>query len=243
MLFDPARYGRLRPLVSGDRRRLDFTLERCPAPGGSTLLEIGSGPGKLLADLTRRVQPRLAVALDLDLGMARRARAAGLPAVAARAEAPPFASASVDLAFASLSFHLLADRAQAARELHRVLRPGGHAAIWTLTPEHIRGYHLNPYFPSLEAVDLARFEAPEAWLADLARAGFENVAEQELVTWRRTTAGRLARAARARFISTLRLLPEAELEMGVRRLEAEAARDPRRQVRHRQVWCLLWATR
>jgi ubiquinone/menaquinone biosynthesis C-methylase UbiE len=170
-------------------------------------------------------------------------RAAGFEPRVGTAEALPVADASLDLVFCSLLFHLLDDRRRAVAELRRGLRPGGWAAIWTLTPEHVLGYHLNPYFPSLVAVDLPRLEAPERWLRLLVEAGFPWAAEQELRLTTTSTAARLARAVRGRFISTLSLLPEAELEAGTRRLEAEAEAEPDRPVTHAQVWCLLWARR
>lgn len=208
-------------------------LERCPLPERPAILEVGCGTGRLL----RELDAGLAVGVDAELSMLRGRR--GL--VAGLAEALPVRDGGFDLAYMSLALHLVADRAAAARELRRVLKPGGWAAIWTLTPEHVEGFHLNTYFPSLPAVDLPRFEPPERWARLLLDAGFGPAGLQEVVTWRRTTAGRLARAVRGRYISTLALLPPAELEAGTARLEDEAVREPARRIQYRQVWCLLWA--
>jgi malonyl-CoA O-methyltransferase len=232
-------YDRFRPLGANDLRRLRFMLERCPVPAGGSVAEIGCGTGKLLRALGDLIPGGRTVGIDPEPAMLRRATGVGV--VVGRAERLPLADGEIDLAFSHLAFHLVSDHAQAARELRRVVRPGGYAAIWTLTPEHVLGFHLNPYFPSLQAVDLPRFEPPERWAALLGRAGFESVALEEMVNRRRTTAGGLARAVRARYISTLSLLPPAEFEAGASRLEREAAADARRRVSYPQIWCLIWA--
>lgn len=235
------RYDRYRPVVASDLRRLSFLLERCPVPSGGSVLEVGCGTGRLLKALARLAPVGRAVGVDPEPLML--ARAAPLEVHLGRAESLPLDDASFDLAFVWLAFHLVEDKRRAARELHRVVKPGGYAAIWTLTPEHVERFHLNAYFPSLRAVDLPRFEPPERWMELLSEAGFEPVLEQQLSLRRTTTAARLATAVRARYLSTFDLLPVDELEAGTQRLEAEAARDPSRRITYEQIWCLVWAGR
>jgi ubiquinone/menaquinone biosynthesis C-methylase UbiE len=232
-------YDRWRPLLAADTRRLRFMLERCPLPPRATVLEVGCGTGRLLREVANIGQAAVAIGVDPEPAMLSAAN--DVETRLGRAESLPVDGESVDLAFMSLVLHLVDDRAAAARELYRVLRARGSAAVWTLTPEHVVRFHLNRYFPTLPKLDLRRFEAPERWLGHLLAAGFDPVCEAEMVTVRRTTARRLAAAVRARYISTLSLLPPAEFESGVRRLEAEAADNPQRRVTYRQVWCLLWA--
>lgn len=216
-------------------------LERCPLPAAPDVLEVGSGPGQLLRIVAELAGARSAVGVDPDAAM--RAAGRGLDLREGRAEALPLPGASFDLAYFSLAFHWVADKPKAARELHRVLRPGGWAAIWTLTPEHVRAHHLNRYFPSLADVDLPRMETPELWLGHLAAAGFRPALEQQLRLRRVTTRARLAESVRARYISTLSMLPEAEFQAGLARLEAEARAAPRERVGWDLGWCLLWGRR
>lgn len=235
-----AHYERFRPPGANDRRRLAFMLERCPVEAGATVADVGCGTGKLLRMAAAACEASKAVGVDAEPAMLR--LASGLDVAIGRAERLPLRTGAVDLAYCNLVFHLLTDHRQAAEELRRVVRPGGFAAIWTMTPEHVRGFYLNRYFPSLPDVDLQRFQAPESWAELLGGAGFETVALEQFVTRRRWSTSGLARAVRGRYISTLSLLPPAELEAGTAELEREAAADPGRPLSYPQVWCLVWAS-
>jgi ubiquinone/menaquinone biosynthesis C-methylase UbiE len=97
-----------------------------------TLLDIGAGTGRFLS-FVKTVQPKLkTIALDLSEPYLDRARAAlskfsGTEFIAGAAEAMPLPDASVDMAVSIYLFHELPPkiRAQAAREIARVLKPGG----------------------------------------------------------------------------------------------------------------------
>jgi SAM-dependent methyltransferase len=76
----------------------------------------------------------------LDKGR-ERARVEALPATfrVADAEALPFADASFDVVLSSFGVMYATDQAQAARELLRVLRPGGRIALTSWTPDGFVG--------------------------------------------------------------------------------------------------------
>ena len=139
--------------------------------------------------------------------------------------------------------HHFPDKALAAAELHRVLRPGGHAAIWTATPEHVQTFPLNAWFPSFRAIDAARFPPPERWMSLLARAGFPRVAAEQFRVRRSPTLAWLAGAVGERYLSTFDHISEAEYRVGLRRLEREAAAAPGRRVDYSMEWSLIWARR
>jgi ubiquinone/menaquinone biosynthesis C-methylase UbiE len=96
------------------------------------LLDIGCGTGRFLS-FVKSVQPRLkAIALDLSDPYLARARKTlksekGIRFIAAPAEAMPLADSSIDMAVSIFLFHELPPkiRTQVAREIARVLRPGG----------------------------------------------------------------------------------------------------------------------
>lgn len=139
---------------TGTRRVILAALERAlgPALGRARLLDLGCGTGFTLTQL-----PRGARAIGLDssptaLHLARR-RASGAGLVRGSAYALPFASGAFDGALALDVLEHLDDDRGAARELARVLRPGGVAivtvpafqALWSKHDEaleHRRRYRL-----------------------------------------------------------------------------------------------------
>lgn len=103
-----------------------------PTSGPRRILEVATGTGALLPELVAAAGPGgSVVAVDRSLGMLRRATAT-VPRAQADALALPVRAGCVDVAVAAFVLFLLPDAHRAARELHRVLRPGGEllAATW-----------------------------------------------------------------------------------------------------------------
>lgn len=98
-------------------------------PASSAVLEIGPGPGLLLAQLARRF--RLAVGLDLSTGMLLQAQqrlgqASQQPLlVQGDAARLPLTAAGFDAVVLTFAFSAFPDGLGTMRELARVLRPGG----------------------------------------------------------------------------------------------------------------------
>lgn len=103
---------------------------------GMELLDLGCGPGTITLGLARAVAPGAVTGLDHDEEHVDAARALaaerGVPDVEFRTgdvRAMPFPDASFDVVFENNLFvHLAEDAPVAAREAHRVLRPGGFLA-------------------------------------------------------------------------------------------------------------------
>lgn len=188
---------------------------------GRRVLEVGAGTGALaaaLAALGARVW-----AVDATAEMVAAARERVPPRVRvrqARAEALPFRDGWFERAVGRLVVHLV-ERPAAFAELRRVLRPDGRAVLATFAPEHFASAWTAPYFPSLAAVDRARFPRPGELERELRTAGFARVRllrhDQSAALAREDALRRL----RGRYISTLSLLPEDELAAGVERAERE----------------------
>jgi SAM-dependent methyltransferase len=104
---------------------------------GRRALDVGCGPGGLTAELVARLGVANVAAVDPSAPFVAtcRARNPGVEVCEGRAEALPYADASFDVALAQLVLHFVSDRDAAARELLRVLRPGGVAAacVWDFT--------------------------------------------------------------------------------------------------------------
>jgi SAM-dependent methyltransferase len=93
------------------------------------VLDLAAGTGLQNRALAHRgARP---VAVDPDLGMLRRlrARSPGVPVVVGRGEAIPLRDGTVDLVVCATAWHWLRT-AEALEEIRRVLRPGGHLALW-----------------------------------------------------------------------------------------------------------------
>lgn len=107
------------------------------------LLDIGTGPGRLLVAL-HRLAPELALTgLDVSPAMVEQARhnlaAAGLAAqvevVTGDAAALPFADRSFDLVVSTGSIHHWKQPAAALNDIHRVLRAGGWALLYDIVSD------------------------------------------------------------------------------------------------------------
>jgi ubiquinone/menaquinone biosynthesis C-methylase UbiE len=106
---------------------------------GERVLDVACGTGVVTRSVVPQVGPTgQVVGLDLNPGMLARARASSQPGDATvdwregDAGALPFDASSFDAVFCQLGFQYFPDRQQAAREMHRVLKPTGRlvALVW-----------------------------------------------------------------------------------------------------------------
>ncbi len=179
-------------------RDLGFLLPHLSA--GMAVLDCGCGPGSITIGLAEIVAPGEVVGLDIEprqLEAARRLAAErAIPNIRFERGSVyelPFADATFDVAVAHFVLEHVSDPLRALREIRRVLRPGGIAAI------------KDPYYPAFtfrpQTTELRRFAdlsekvrthngASDAYAADLRayllEAGFERT---EAKAGLETTAG------------------------------------------------------
>jgi len=120
-------------------RRLYRTLARdiaTVAPAGATVLDVGTGPGVLLAELAHLRPDLTLTGVDLSADMVTAARR-NLTRYAGRATAQvgnvtalDFPDGSFDLVVSTLSLHHWDHPEAALGELARILRPGGQVYIY-----------------------------------------------------------------------------------------------------------------
>jgi demethylmenaquinone methyltransferase / 2-methoxy-6-polyprenyl-1,4-benzoquinol methylase len=137
------RYDLLNALMSlGLHRLWRRRATRCAlAQGGRDYLDIGSGTGDLALDLLRRSPDARIVGIDPSSAMralaVEKTSAAGLQGRATYldgdAVALPMPAGSFDGVLCAFCLRNIVDHAAALREMRRVLRPGGTAAILELT--------------------------------------------------------------------------------------------------------------
>lgn len=185
---------------------------------GQRVLDVGCGTGRVSAALAERGSRVWGIEPSPEMAALARERVSTVKV--APAERLPFKDGWFDRALMWLVVHLL-DRPQAFAEAQRVLALDGRIVVATFDPAHFERYWLNRFFPSLEAIDRARFPDPPELQEGLEAAGFSAVRlvplAQRAVIGRETALERV----RGRFISPLQLIDEDELRAGLEQMEAE----------------------
>lgn len=101
---------------------------------GQRVIDVGCGPGALVAELSRRLRPDAVWAVDPSERFVAvvRGRYPGVRAQPAAAEELPFEDRLFDAALAQLVVHFMADPVMGLREMSRVTQPRGivAACVW-----------------------------------------------------------------------------------------------------------------
>lgn len=103
--------------------------------GARRIADVACGTGILATRIHDELDPDEVYGVDMSDGMLAQARARR-PAVQwrkGRAEELPFADGALDALVSTSAFHFF-DQPAAMREFHRVLAPGGVAAVATISP-------------------------------------------------------------------------------------------------------------
>ena len=186
---------------------------------GDRILDLGAGTGRFsrLASDHGRV-----VAFDRSWDMLRRARDKGsFPLVRGDAHTLPFRADTFDLTLLVMVVHQLADYPRALREVARVSR---RLALATSDLRTRTMGILDEAFPSLLAIDRARFPPIDALVAAIRSAGFPHVEVTDRPLHRVFSTPEELDRVRRKYISTLDLLPPGEFEAGLAFLERELPR-------------------
>ncbi|HVD65585.1 MAG TPA: methyltransferase domain-containing protein [Gaiellaceae bacterium] len=228
-------YDRLRPVDDKWWELFDVLVAEGDLAGRRTL-DIGCGTGNFAAALAERGGKVWGVDPSTEMLAQARARHSRPRFKEGRAEALPFKDSWFERAVVRLALHLF-DRRRGLDEVARVLVPGGRLVVATFDPDHFEGYWLGELFPSLAAIDRARFPDETTLARELQGAGFQSVRISRLGQEATATREEALDRIRGRYISTLRLLDEAEYERGLARAEAGLA--PR--IDYRLEWLIASA--
>jgi SAM-dependent methyltransferase len=202
---------------------MEAFARRLPRTRPLAWLDLGSGSG--------RMTPSLADAFGgpvhgVEPSAKMRAYAlahAGHPAVtyaAGSAEQIPLPDASCDAALLFFVWHHVVDREAAARELRRVVKPGGTLFVQANLADRMPDVWWFRIVPEWRDLDTAQFRSEEAVTSDFTGAGWTLVARDE-VTWPRSAslAGDVEKL-RLRAVSLFEHLSEESVEAGFARIEA-----------------------
>jgi arsenite methyltransferase len=171
-------------LERGLHRLRDRVLAGARLRRGMTVVDVGAGTGLLALDAARRVgDSGRVIALDVShaaLVAGRRGQRSGDPlgAVVGDAVSLPLADHCADAVVIRSALIYVVDKARAAAELHRVLRPGGRVSVF----EPINSGYRSFADVDLSDLDPARTRVMEQWVpgggAGAAMRGFD---ERDLV--------------------------------------------------------------
>lgn len=215
--------GRALPAASIQRYMHAFA-RHLPARRPLTGIDLGSGTGRLT--------PALAEAFGGPIhgvepagGMRRIADASaahpGVVYLEGRAEAIPRPDASADFVLMFLSYHHVADKPAAAREIRRVLKPGGRLILRSMFKERIPDHWWRSYFPRTWDIERAMFPTETETKALFEATGFETVATVRMEIPFEGDLGEAAARLKLRAVSTFEHLTEDELAEGFRRIDAD----------------------
>jgi SAM-dependent methyltransferase len=140
------------------------------------------------------------------------------------AERLPFDASAFDRVLLSLVLHQLTDPGAAVAEACRVLRGGGLVLVRTIAPEDAADRVPERYLPRMAAADAARMPRLDTITGWLARAGFVQVVTERHLRNARLVLANEERSLRVEVRARYRFLTTAELDDGVRRTRADAAR-------------------
>jgi SAM-dependent methyltransferase len=175
---------------------VDHVIARAALAAGHHVLDLGTGTGAVAERAAQLVGPQGGVVgVDISPDMLtvaqRRFATRGLTNVSlreGRAEAVPADDDTFDVVLASLSLMYVLDRAAAAHEIARVLRPHGRlvAAVWAgpeqcdiVLFQQIAGRFAAP--PPVPGVGPGALADPSPFLQQLAAVGIEARVEQEIL--------------------------------------------------------------
>jgi len=178
------------------------------------ILDIGGGTGA--HSRVMRSDGYFPVVVDPSAAQRARAAALDLPVVGGVGQALPFADDSFDMAYFHLSLHY-GDWRAALAETVRIVRPGGKLWIWTFSREYLETSFTGRWFPSVGMHDLARFPEIDDVVAHLTASGMVSIETGTVIEQVERTVSSWEEAFRARFVSTLQLIDEDELETGIQR--------------------------
>ena len=154
----------------------DEVIAQLRAHSSARVADIACGTGILADRIERELHPAEVYGVDMSEGMLNqaRARSTGVQWLRGPAEQLPFDDGALDAVVTTSAFHFF-DQPSALRDFHRVLAPGGLAAVSTLSARQPRLQG-----PSTSKWKVAHHPSPAEMRQLFEGAGF-TVAEQHRV--------------------------------------------------------------
>jgi ubiquinone/menaquinone biosynthesis C-methylase UbiE len=142
---------------------------------GKIYLDIGCGTGNYTHALNKKgVQ---FIGIDPSEKMLDKAKLQNqnITWLLGKAESIPLDNESIDGCIASLTLHHWTNLSNGFKELYRVLKTNGKVVIFTSTPNQMKGYWLNHYFPKMLSVSIQQMPSFEIIKKALIENRFKNI--------------------------------------------------------------------
>lgn len=148
-----AKYDSIGVNYNSTRKADPYLFERLydllsPSPEG-TYLDIGCGTGNYISEFAKKGHRFIGIDPSEEMLTEAKTQNNNITWKIGEAERIDLPSESIDGSIASLTLHHWQDLDQGFSELNRVLKPNGKIIIFTSTPQQMKGYWLNYYFPKM----------------------------------------------------------------------------------------------
>lgn len=136
----------------------------------------------------------------------------------------PLPDSVAELVFVSMAYHHFEDRPAAAREMRRVLAPGGLVAIRNSTADALDGFRFLEYFPAARAHADAMLPRRDALTASMRAAGFAPVLHEVIPHEMAPTWEAYCDKTAARAYSLLAMISDDDFEAGLSAMRSSKPR-------------------
>lgn len=208
--------------------RLALTKPLVPPPS-SPLLDLGSGTGIWSVVLANWFDINV-LGVEPSEGMRRLAASRReherVLHLGGQAEHLPIKDQACSHAWLSTVIHHIPDLSRCAREVRRVLEPGGRVLIRSAFTGRTSGIPWLQFFPSAQRLSKARWPTVEETLEAFSVAGFEKESLQSVGEISAPNLPDYYERISSRAVSSLTLIADEEFEQGLAKLRRAAQEEP-----------------
>lgn len=205
---------------------MDVFASHLPGRRPLTVVDLGSGTGRFTPALAETfggpvygVEPAAAMRRSAETGSAH----PRVTYLAGEAASIPLPDASADLVLMFLSFHHVPDQPAGAREIARVVKPGGRVILRSTFKERIPNHWWRGFFPRSHAIEEAMFFSVAEARGLFEAAGLVTVETVFREVPFERDIGEAVAKLRLRAVSTFEHMTEAELDEGFAAIDAAFA--------------------
>ncbi len=205
------------------QRYMDAFGRHLPARRPLTVIDLGSGTGRFAPSLADSFGGPVYGVEPAD-GMRRVAEAEAahrrVQYLTGEAAAIPLPVGTADFVLMFMSFHHVADRAAAAQDIARVVKPGGRVILRSTFRDRIPDNWWRGFFPGSWALEEAMFPSQAEARAVFEAAGFATVESVQMEIPFEGNLNAMVAQLRLRAVSTFEHMTSDELDQGFARLDA-----------------------